>query len=108
MSGSLNYNYSENRPSPGQIFRSSNLSGNLSFSLSDKWKFTFATSYDIVNKQLSAPYLTAYRDLESWEMNFSWYPMGYYKGFKLEIRIKAPQLHDIKVDKQANPRGAYY
>lgn len=108
ITGSLNYNYSESKPSPGQIFKSSNLSGNLSFSFTEKWKFTFAASYDIVNKQISAPYITAYRDLESWEMNFSWYPLGYYKGFKLEIRIKAPQLHDIKVDKQLNPRGAYY
>ena len=107
ISGGINYNFSESRPTPEAIFKSSNINGNISFSFSEKWKFSFTTSYDLVNKQISAPYITAYRDLNSWEMDFSWYPSGFYRGFKLEIRIKAPQLRDIKVTKQTNPRGVY-
>jgi hypothetical protein len=61
----------------------------------------------LVNNQVSAPYITAYRDLNSWEMNFNWYPTGYFRGFRLEIRIKAPQLNDIKVTKQTSGRGVY-
>lgn len=108
FSGSLNYNYSQSRPIPSSFSKSSNVSGNLNFSISDKWRFTFSTSYDLVNKQISAPYFTLYRDLKSWELLFDWYPTGSYRGFKLMIRIKAPQLQDIKIEKQTNTRGAYY
>jgi lipopolysaccharide assembly outer membrane protein LptD (OstA) len=107
LSGGFNYNYSEFRADPRNVTRSSNLSGNLAFSLTQNWRFTFAASYDLVNKRIAAPYVTAYRDLKSWELNFNWYPLGSYRGFSLEIRIKAPQLRDIKITKQANPRGVF-
>lgn len=107
LTGSFNYNYSLNRQDPTNVFKVSNLSGNLSFSISDRWKFSVTASYDIFNKQISAPYITAYRDLKSWEINFSWYPIGIYRGFFFEVRIKAPQLHDIKITKQTNTRGVY-
>ena len=107
VSGGLGFNYSEFKPSPFQYFKSSNLSGNLAFNLTEKWRLTFSTSYDIVNRQITAPYITAYRDLNSWELNFNWYPSGTYAGFSLEVRIKAPQLRDIKVSKQTNNRGVF-
>jgi hypothetical protein len=107
FSGSISYNYSESRPTPSNIFRYSNISGNIAFSPTDKWKFTFSASYDLVNKQVAAPYFTAYRDLKSWEINFNWYPTGIYRGFKLEIKIKAPELQDIKVTKQTSNLGNY-
>ena len=107
VSGGLGFNYSEFKPSPFQYSKSSNLSGNLAFNLTEKWRLTFSTSYDIVNRQLTAPYITAYRDLNSWELNFNWYPAGTYAGFSLEVRIKAPQLRDIKVSKQTNNRGVF-
>lgn len=103
--GELRFNYAESRPTPLVTNRFSNLSGNIAFNLTEKWRFTFATSYDIINKQITAPYITAYRDLNSWELNFNWYPIGTYRGFSLEIKIKAPQLRDIKITKQTNSRG---
>lgn len=107
FSGGLGYNYSEFRPTPVNTFRSSNVSGNIAFNLTEKWRATVATSYDIINKQITAPYITVYRDLNSWEMNFNWYPSGSYSGFSLEVRIKAPQLRDIKISKQTNSRGVF-
>ncbi|MGH2575684.1 MAG: putative LPS assembly protein LptD, partial [Ignavibacteria bacterium] len=103
----LNYNYGINKSNPFAISKISNLSGSLSFSLTQKWKFTFSASYDIFQKQFSAPYITIYRDLHCWEMNFNWIPLGTYRGFRFELRIKAPQLQDIKVTKQTNFRGVY-
>ena len=107
LSGGIGYNYSESRANPLNTFKSSNISGNLSFDLTKKWRFTVSTSYDLIRGQIAAPYITAYRDLNSWEMNFNWYPSGVYSGFSLEIRIKAPELRDIKVTKQTNPRGVF-
>lgn len=107
LSGGFGFNYSESRPGNKVTNRSSNLSGNIAFNLTEKWRFSFATSYDIVNRQFTAPYMTAYRDLNSWELNFNWYPAGTYRGFSLEVKIKAPQLRDIKVSKKTNSRGVY-
>ncbi|RPI12902.1 MAG: LPS-assembly protein LptD [Ignavibacteriae bacterium] len=105
---SLNYNYNISKPNPSVITKSSNLSGNLSLSLTRNWKLTFSASYDVFGKTFSAPYITIYRDLHCWEMNFNWFPTGSYRGFRFELRIKAPQLQDIKVTKQTNYRGVVY
>ena len=107
MSGSISYFYNLNQSNPNNITRTSNLGFSVDFSLSKNWNFGFRTNYDLISEQLSAPYFTAYRDLNSWEMLFNWYPIGAYRGFKFEVRIKAPDLHDIKIDKQTNDRGAF-
>jgi lipopolysaccharide assembly outer membrane protein LptD (OstA) len=104
---SLNYNYSFQKPTPSVITKSSNISASLNFSLTRKWKFSFSAGYDIFNDRITAPFVTIYRDLHCWEMNFSWIPLGTYRGYRFELRIKAPQLHDVKVEKQTNYRGAY-
>ena len=107
ISGGINYNYSINQNNPNNKIKTSNLAFNVNFNISKNWRFSFRTNYDFINEQISAPYFTAYRDLNSWEMLFDWYPLGAYTGFKLEIRIKAPDLRDIKIDKQSNDRGAF-
>lgn len=104
----VNYNYGFSKPNPAVITKLSNLSGSLSFSLTKNWKFTFTGSFDVFEKQFSAPYVTIYRDLHCWEINFDWIPLGSYRGFKFELRLKAPQLQDIKIDKQSNFRGVFY
>ncbi len=95
------------RPYPALTTRFSNVSSSLSFSITKNWKFTFSAGYDLVQKQVTAPYITIYRDLHCWEMNFNWYPTGVYRGFRFEIRIKAPQLQDVKITKESNYRGVY-
>jgi hypothetical protein len=44
------------------------------------------------------------RDLHCWLMNFQWSPLGPYAGYRFEIKVKAPQLQDIKLTKQNNDR----
>ncbi len=96
---SLNYNYSLSKTNPSDIFRTSNIGANLSFSLTENWKFTFRGNYDFERKEISAPQITIYRDLHCWEMNLTWNPLGTYRGFRFEIRLKAPELQDVKVTK---------
>jgi lipopolysaccharide assembly outer membrane protein LptD (OstA) len=107
ITGGFNYNFSESKWNPLQVYKTNSLSANIGLNLSEKWKFTFAASYDFINKQISAPYITAYRDLKSWEINFNWYPLGAYKGFFFQVRIKAPSLNDVKLTRQTNSRGVY-
>lgn len=104
---SLALDYSLNRSDPTRSFRSSNISGHLDFQLTEKWKITGSASYDLINKQVIVPQITVYRDLHCWEMYFWWTPIGVYRSFKLEIRVKAPQLQDLKVTKQGSARSVY-
>lgn len=97
LSLSYNYNFSKPNPSKSDVF--TNLSADLGFSLTKNWKFTVRGSYDFQEKKISAPQITIYRDLHCWEMNFNWNPLGNYSGFRFEIRMKAPELQDIKITK---------
>jgi hypothetical protein len=104
---SLAYNYSIDKNNPGFINKFSNISGNLNFNLTKSWKVTFSAGYDIFGQTFSTPYITLYRDLHCWEMSFNWVPTGIYRGYKFELRIKAPQLQDVKVTRQTNYRGVF-
>ncbi len=95
----LTYNYGFSKPTPEPGTSRSSISASFSFNLTKKWKFTMRGNYDFVNEEISAPVFTAYRDLGCWEMFFTWYPLGTYRGFKFNIRLKAPELRDIKLEK---------
>lgn len=101
---SLSYNFNMSKTDPSVVSKYSNIGANLSFSLTKNWKFTVRGSYDFELKQITAPQITVYRDLHCWEMNLIWNPLGYYRGFRFEIRMKAPELQDIKITKS---RGLY-
>lgn len=98
---SLNYNYNLSKSTPDAVTKNSNISANLSFSLTEYWKFTVRGSYDFERKEITAPQITIYRDLHCWEMNFTWNPLGTYRGFRFEIRMKAPEFNDLKVTKSS-------
>jgi len=98
---SLNYNFNFNKPTPDTNTVTSSLGLNLSFSLTKNWKFTARANYDFQDKELVAPSITINRDLHCWEMSFSWNPLGTYRGFRFELRLKAPELKDIKVTKSS-------
>ncbi len=96
---SLSYNFNLSKPTPDKFTKYSNLGLNLSFNLTEYWKFTIRGSYDFEQKEVTAPQITIYRDLHCWEFNLVWNPTGYYRGYRFEIRMKAPELQDIKVTK---------
>jgi lipopolysaccharide assembly outer membrane protein LptD (OstA) len=97
---SLTYNFNMNRQIPENEEIFSNLSGSISLSLTKNWKFDVTGSYDFDRKEFVAPQVRVSRDLHCWIMNFTWNPIGTYTGFRFEIRVKAPQLQDLKLTKQ--------
>jgi hypothetical protein len=103
----LNYNFSRNQADPNNTFVSSSLSAALGFNLTEFWKINATTTYDLINRVFAAPQITVYRDLHCWELNFNWVPTGPYRNFRVEIKLKAPQLQDIKVTKQGSAREIY-
>ncbi len=95
----LNFNYNLNKNNPDNPVVTSNAGINLSLSLSQNWKLTFRGNYDFEERKLNAPQITIFRDLHCWEMNFIWNPIGRWRGFRFEIRMKAPELRDLKLTK---------
>lgn len=104
----LSYTFSQSQQNPQQKFRSSNLNASLSFNLTENWRFSTSGSYDFTRKEFAAPSINIHRDLHCWEMNLTWFPIGFYRGYRFELRVKAPQLQDLKVTKQGSARGTYY
>ncbi len=103
----LNYSYSMEQSNPAFKSRSSNLYANVSFTLGDVWRIGMSGYYDFVNATLGAPNITVGRDLHCWEMTFSWTPTGPWTQYAFMLRIKAPQLQDIKLEKKGSSRGIY-
>lgn len=97
---SLNYNYNLDKSIPSSPRSFSNMSGGINFNLTPNWKFSVTGSYDFDRKEFSAPQIKISRDLHCWLMNFTWNPIGTFRGYRFEIRVKAPQLQDLKVTKQ--------
>jgi hypothetical protein len=104
----LSYTFSESRPSPQEYRRSSTANMSLSFNLTEKWQISTSGSYDFVSKQHFVPSVSVTRDLHCWQMSFSWYPMSILEGYRFELKVKAPQLQDLKITKQSNSRGSGY
>ncbi len=104
---SLGVVYSRTRPAPSELQQTASFNMQLGFNLTENWKITVNGGYDILQHQIVVPTVTVYRDLHCWEMNLRWNPIGYYRGFNLEIRIKAPQLQDIKVTKREDTLVGY-
>jgi lipopolysaccharide assembly outer membrane protein LptD (OstA) len=101
----LNWSFSQNQSDPRVKFRSSGISASLGFNLTEYWKINATANYDLINRVFAAPQITVYRDLHCWEMNFNWVPTGPYRHFSVEIRLKAPELRDIKITKQGSASG---
>jgi hypothetical protein len=104
---SMSFTFSQSQPTPQSYSRSSSVNASLSFNLTEKWQVSTSGSYDFVRKQHFIPSVSVTRDLHCWQMNFSWFPMGPLEGYRFELKVKAPQLQDIKVTKQSNKSGNY-
>ena len=101
----LAYIFSQSSPTPLTMFRSSSLNFSLQFNLTDKWQISTRGTYDFVTDKHFIPSVDITRDLHCWTMSFTWYPMGIQEGYHLEIKVKAPQLQDLKVTKQNSLTG---
>jgi hypothetical protein len=102
---SISFNFSQSQPTPQSYDRSATMNASLSFNLTQKWQISTSGSYDFVRKKHFIPSVSVTRDLHCWQMSFSWFPMGTLEGYRFELKVKAPQLQDIKVTKQSNNRG---
>ena len=77
---------------------------NGDISITPKWKVTFSTGWDFVNKGIANTNISVYRDLHCWEMRFNWIPIGSYKSWNFTINVKAQALKDLKYTKKKDFR----
>ena len=103
----LGFDYGISKSNPYLPSKYASLRFDLGFNLTNNWKIGFTGSYDFIQHQIVVPTVTVYRDLHCWEMFLTWNPIGNYRGFNLELRIKAPQLHDIKITKREDTIVGY-
>lgn len=110
---SLSFNYtfqyrvSESYPSQSRALTNtyvSNLGVNGQINITPKWKFTFSTSWDIVNNEIGFTNISLYRDLHCWEMRFNWIPIGQRKSWNFSLNVKASILQDMKLNKKKDFR----
>tara|TARA_Y100001970_G_scaffold153517_1_gene187935 strand:- start:3978 stop:7268 length:3291 start_codon:yes stop_codon:yes gene_type:complete len=69
----------------------------LKLNLTEQWKITYAGQIDMINNQIVSHNMYLYRSLHCWEFGFKWWPSGNGSGFLLNIRVKSPDLKDIKL-----------
>ncbi|MDO1447295.1 putative LPS assembly protein LptD [Rhodocytophaga aerolata] len=100
---SLSFAYSLNysKPNVQKPIVSQTLSFNGDLKVTDKWKISFNSGYDFVNKGIiSTTSLNIHRDLHCWEMVASWIPFGPFQSYTFDLRVKASMLQDLKLSRR--------
>jgi len=99
----MNLNFSYNQPFKHQITRRLDFSATIDFSMTQTWKVGSSFNYDFVSNQFNTPTVNISKDLDCFDLRFTWYPIGASQGFYLRFGIKAPQLQDMKIEKRDLP-----
>jgi hypothetical protein len=94
---SLTYNHSVPGRKPTTI-QALQASGDLS--VSEKWKITYSTGYDMKAKQFTQTNLGISRELHCWQMSLNWVPFGVFTSYNFTIAVKASVLQDLKLERR--------
>jgi len=93
----INYTANYFSQANGQSQTTQSLGFDGSLSLTDKWKVTYSSGYDFLNKALTYTSLNIHRDLHCWEMSISWIPFGTYQSYNININARSSILRDLKL-----------
>ncbi len=72
--------------------------------ITPKWKVTFRSGWDFMQKKLSLTSISLYRDLHCWEMRFNVIPFGPRQSWNFSINVKSGLLQDLKLNKKKDFR----
>ncbi len=78
-----------------EFTQSLSFSGDIS--LTPRWKISYTSGYDFINKDFTYTNLTIYRDLHCWEMKVFWIPFGVHQSYNFQINVKSAILQDLKL-----------
>ena len=104
MPWNFGFDYSFNYSGPtsgapnGRFSQTLGIRGNVS--LTDKWKISMQTNFDIQAGEFSYTSVNINRDLHCWQMAFNFVPFGYMKSYSFTINAKSAMLKDLMLRKQ--------
>lgn len=100
---SLNVNYNIRYSKPleeSTVTQTLNFSGDLN--ITEKWKISATSGWDIENRELSYTSLNINRDLHCWQLAVNWIPIGVRQSYNLTLNVKASVLQDLKLNRNRN------
>ncbi len=83
------------------------LNTNLKIMLSENWKLSYNTRFDVLEQKMLSQSFHLSRPLHCWEFTFKWWPSGGSKGFFLNISVKHPDLQDIKIESRGGSKRIF-
>lgn len=95
---SFNYNGPSASAPKGRFSQTLGIRGNLS--LTDKWKISMNTNFDVQAGEFSYTTVNVNRDLHCWQMAFNFVPFGYMKSYSFTINAKSSMLKDLRIQKR--------
>ena len=72
------------------------------FNVTPKWKVQYNSGYDFRANKLSLTQISIYRDLHCWDLSFRWVPLGQYRSYSVDLKVKASILQDLKLSRRRN------
>ncbi len=111
LNASYSVSYSKYNPELSSVVQALTLAGD--FSLTPKWKFTFNTGYDVVNKAPTLTNIGINRDLHCWEMAFNWTPYAGSRqrssNYSFDLRVRSALLQELKLSRRRSfyDRGGF-
>lgn len=78
------------------------------FNLTERWKVTYNSGYNITEKKLQITYVSIVRDLHCWIMSLGAVPFGPNKYYTFTLNVKAQVLQDLKLVRRRDYRDATY
>ncbi len=95
---SLNYTGASRAYPNGRVSQTIGVRGNLN--ITEKWKASMNTNFDIEAGEFSFTTFNLTRDLHCWAMSFNFVPFGFRKSYSFTISAKSSMLADLKLQKQ--------
>ncbi|MDX8339439.1 putative LPS assembly protein LptD [Draconibacterium sp. IB214405] len=95
---SLNYTGATSAYPNGRVTQTLGLRGNVS--ITEKWKLSAMTNFDIQEQEFALTSFRLNRDLHCWNMSFNFVPFGYRKSYSFTISASSSMLSDLKIQKQ--------
>lgn len=69
------------------------------FNLTEKWKVTMSTYYDVKNLKINSLTAGLSRDMHCWQMSINVTPVGPWRSFNITLNPKSGILRDLRVNR---------
>lgn len=95
----LSYNYNYSKPTNRiNITQSARFNGKMM--VTPKWDVGGTTNFDFKANAFTYTSINVYRDLNCWELSFSFIPFGSRKSYSFSLNVKPAMLKDLKLERR--------